>query len=216
CPADPGVMFNAMINPLIPLRLAGALWYQGETNVGQSSYKMMMETLINDWRERFETDFPFYYVQIAPYSGYGGDSGARLREQQVMMTAIPKTGMVVVTDLVDDVKDIHPRYKKTVGERLANYALADTYGKQGIAYKSPLYNSIAVEKNKIRITFDNVLTGLKANGEIKHFMIAGEDQQFYPAKAKIEKGTVVVTAKEAKKPVAVRYAWGSDIIPNLF
>lgn len=216
CPAEPGVMFNSMINPLIPFRLAGALWYQGETNVGQNSYKMMMETLIKDWREKFETDFPFYYVQIAPYSGYGGDSGARLREQQVKMTEIPKTGMVVVTDLVDDIKDIHPRYKKTVGERLANYALADTYGKQDIAYKSPLYKSIAVEKNKVRITFDNVLTGLKANGEIKHFMVAGDDQKFYPAKAKIEKGTVVVTAKEVKKPVAVRYAWGSDIIPDLF
>ena len=150
-----------MINPLIPFRIAGAIWYQGEANAAApSTYKNLMETLIMEWRKQFQSDLPFYYVQIAPYSGYGGESGTLIREQQVKMLEIPKTGMVVISDLVDDVKDIHPQYKKTVGERLADVALADTYGKQGITYQSPLYKSMKVEKSKIRISFDHVTTGL--------------------------------------------------------
>ena len=217
-PVKPGVLFNAMINPLIPFRIAGAIWYQGEANAAApSTYKDLMETLIMEWRKQFQSDLPFYYVQIAPYSGYGGESGILVREQQVKMLEIPKTGMVVISDLVDDVKDIHPKYKKTVGERLADVALADTYGKQGIAYQSPLYKSMKVEKNKIRISFDHVSTGLVAKGgELTEFLIAGEDQKFYPAKAKIDKGTVVISAKDVKIPVAVRFAWSNGSIPNLF
>jgi sialate O-acetylesterase len=217
-PVTPGVLFNAMINPLVPFRIAGALWYQGEANVANSStYKKLMETLILDWRKEFQSDFPFYYVQIAPFSGYGGDSGTLIREQQVKMLEIPKTGIVIISDLVDDVKDIHPKYKKVVGERLADVALSDTYGKQGISYQSPLYKSMNVEKDKIRISFDHANTGLLAKGgDLTEFLIAGEDQKFYPAKAKIDKGTVVVSAKEVKNPVAVRFAWGSASIPNLF
>ena len=217
-PVKPGVLFNAMINPLIPFRIAGAIWYQGEANAAApSTYKNLMETLIMEWRKQFQSDLPFYYVQIAPYSGYGGESGTLLREQQVKMLEIPKTGMAVISDLVDDVKDIHPKYKKTVGERLADIALADTYGKQGIAYQSPLYKSMKVEKSKIRISFDHVTTGLLSKGgDLTEFLIAGEDQKFYPAKAKIDKGTVVVSAKEVKNPVAVRFAWSNGSIPNLF
>ena len=217
-PVKPGVLFNAMINPLVPFRIAGAIWYQGEANVANSpTYKKLMETLITDWRKEFQSDLPFYYVQIAPFSGYRGDEGTLLREQQVKMLEIPKTGMVVISDLVDDVKDIHPRYKKVVGERLADVALSDAYGKQGITYQSPLYKSMKVEKNKIRISFDHAETGLQAKGgELTEFLIAGEDQKFYPAKAKIDKGTVVVSAKEVKTPVAVRFAWGSGSIANLF
>ena len=217
-PVKPGVLFNAMINPLIPFRIAGAIWYQGEANAAApSTYKDLMETLIMEWRKQFQSDLPFYYVQIAPFSGYGGESGTLIREQQVKMLEIPKTGIVVISDLVDDVKDIHPQYKKTVGERLADVALADTYGKQGITYQSPLYKSMKVEKNKIRIVFDHVSTGLEAKGgDLTEFLIAGEDQKFYPAKAKIDKGTVVVSAKEVKNPVAVRFAWSNGSIPNLF
>jgi sialate O-acetylesterase len=160
---------------------------------------------------------PFYYVQIAPFSGYGNNSGTLVREQQVKMLQIPKTGMVVISDLVDDVKDIHPKYKKIVGERLADVALADTYRQSGITYQSPLYKSMAIEKNKIRISFDYSSEGLQGKGgELNEFLIAGEDQKFYPAKAKIDKGTVVVSSKEVKKPVAVRFAWSNGSIPNLF
>lgn len=217
-PVKPGVVFNSMINPIIPFRIAGALWYQGEANTSApSTYKSLMESLIMDWRKQFQTDLPFYYVQIAPFSGYGGESGTLIREQQVKMLEIPKTGMVVISDLVDDVKDIHPKYKKTVGERLAAVALADAYGKEGITYQSPLYKSMKIEKNRIRISFDYAPGGLQAKGgELTEFLIAGEDQKFYPAKAKIDKGAVVVSAKEVKNPVAVRFAWGNGSIPNLF
>ena len=217
-PAKPGVVFNSMINPMIPFRIGGAIWYQGEANTAApSTYKDLMEQLIAEWRKQFQSDFPFYYVQIAPYSGYSGESGTLIREQQVKMLEIPKSGMVVISDLVDDVNDIHPQFKKPVGERLANVALARTYNKQGIVYQSPLYKSMNVEKNKIRILFDYADTGLQAKGgDLIEFMIAEEDKKFYPAKAKIDKGTVVVSAKEVKKPVAVRFAWGNASMPNLF
>ena len=219
CPSKPGVVFNSMVNPLIPFRIAGALWYQGESNsVAPATYAMLMENLILEWRRQFQSALPFYYVQIAPYSNYAPhEFGTLLREQQVKMLSIPKTGMVVISDLVDNVKDIHPRYKKSVGERLAAVALADTYGKKGIAYQSPLYSSMKVEKNKIRIFFDHVPSGLMAKGgEPVEFTIAGEDKKFYPAQAKIDGKTVVVWAKEVKKPVAVRFGWSNGSIPNLF
>ena len=217
-PVKPGVVFNSMLNPIIPFRIAGALWYQGEANTSSpSTYKMVMEKLIMDWRKEFQHDIPFYYVQIAPYSGYGGNSGTLIREQQVKMLEIPKTGMVVISDVVEDVKDIHPKYKKPVGERLAAVALADTYGKEGISYQSPLFKSMKVEKSKIRISFDHASNGLLAKeGELTEFLVAGEDQKFYAAKAKIDKNTVIVSAKEVKKPVAVRFGWSNGSIPNLF
>lgn len=218
CPSLPGVVYNSMINPIIPFRLAGALWYQGESNTGTSAtYKPLMEQLILDWREKFRSDFPFYYVQIAPHTYTTPGIAPALREQQTKMLSIPQTGMVVVSDLVDNVKDIHPRFKKPVGERLANIALSDTYGKKGIAYQSPIYKSMKAEKGKIRISFDYVLTGLMSKGgEPTEFLIAGEDKKFYPAKAKIEGNTVVVSAKEVKNPVAVRFGWRNDAMPNLF
>ncbi len=217
-PVEPGVIFNSMLNPLIPFRIGGAIWYQGEANTSApSTYKDLMEQLVADWRKQFQTDLPFYYVQIAPFNGYSGQSGTLIREQQVKMLDIPKTGMVVISDLVDDVNDIHPKFKKTVGERLANVALAKAYGEKGIAFQSPLYRSMQIEKNKIRIQFDHADSGLQSKGgDLKEFMVAGDDKKFYPAKARIDKGSVVVSAKEVKKPVAVRFAWGNGSIPNLF
>jgi sialate O-acetylesterase len=217
-PVKPGVVFNSMLNPIIPFRIAGALWYQGEANTSSpSTYKMVMEKLITNWRKEFLHDIPFYYVQIAPYSGYEDNSGTLIREQQVKMLEIPKTGMVVISDVVDDIKDIHPKYKKPVGERLAAVALADTYHKEGISYQSPLFKSMKVEKNKVRISFEHANNGLLAKGgELTEFLVAGEDQKFYPAKARIDKSEVMVSAKEVKKPVAVRFAWSNGSIPNLF
>ncbi len=219
CPSNPGVVFNSMINPLIPFRIAGALWYQGESNTtAPYTYKLLMENLILDWRKHFLSDFPFYYVQIAPYSGYGEiEKGTLLREQEVKMLAIPKTGMAVISDLVDDVNDIHPKYKKQVGERLANIALAETYGKTGVVCQYPLYRSMTVEKNKVRVNFIHADGGLiSKGGDPTEFFIAGEDRVFHPAKAKIEGSTVLVSAKEVKKPTAVRFGWGNGSMPNLF
>ena len=125
--------------------------------------------------------------------------------------------MVVISDQVDNVKDIHPQFKKPVGERLANIALAESYGKAGIVYKNPLYQSMKVEKSKIRIQFQNVPGGLVSRGgEPTEFLIAGDDQKFYPASAKIDGSTVVVSAKEVKAPVAVRFGWKNESMPNLF
>lgn len=216
-PKEPGVIFNAMINPLLPYKIAGVIWYQGESNTDHPpTYKMLMETMITDWRNEFSTSFPFYYVQIAPFAYGTENQGTLLREQQVKMLQIPKTGMVVISDHVDNVKDIHPVNKKPVGDRLANMALSEVYGKKGIAYLTPLYKSMKVEKDKVRIYFDHVTTLVSKGGEPTGFMIAGEDKKFYPAKAKIEGNTVVVSAKEVKKPVAVQFAWSNESIPNLF
>ncbi|HYG20317.1 MAG TPA: sialate O-acetylesterase [Ohtaekwangia sp.] len=219
CPSAPGVVYNAMLHPIIPFRLAGAIWYQGESNTSAPlTYKTLMENLILEWRKQFETDFPFYYVQIAPWSGYGDvETGTLLREQQVKMLGIPKTGMVVISDVVEDPAELHPRFKKPVGERLANVALGDHYGKTGIVYRTPLYKSMKIEKKAIRISFDHVPSGLAIIGrEANEFMIAGEDQKFYPAKAKIEGNTIIVLAKEVKAPVAVRFGWRNGALPNLF
>jgi sialate O-acetylesterase len=174
-------------------------------------------TLIENWRHDFGTDFPFYYVQIAPYT-YGKETRAPLiREMQMQTMDVPKTGMVVVSDLVDDVKNIHPRNKQDVGKRLASWALAETYNVKGLVYKHPLYQSMYVEKGKIRISFENVNKGLKAGGgEITCFEIAGEDRVFKPAKVKIDGNTVLVSSKEVKTPVAVRFSWSNDAIGNLF
>ncbi len=217
-PSKPGVVYNAMIAPLLPFRIAGAIWYQGESNTGNpESYRKLFRTLIESWRTDFGSEFPFYYVQIAPFA-YGKDTRAPLiREMQMQTMDVPNTGMVVVSDLVDDVKNIHPRDKQNVGKRLASWALGETYNVKGLVYKHPLYQSMKVEKSRVRITFENVTDGLKATGnEITSFEIAGSDQVFRPAKVKIEGNGVVVWSKEVKAPVAVRFSWSNDGIGNLF
>jgi sialate O-acetylesterase len=173
--------------------------------------------MINSWRKAWQIDFPFYFVQIAPFKGYGGISGALLQEAQTKTLSVPKTGMVVTHDLVTDLNDIHPKDKKDVGLRLANYALAEVYGKKDIAYKSPVYKSMNIEKNKIRVHFDNANKGLiTKNGSPTDFYIAGEDKIFKPATAKIDGNSVVVWNKEIKNPVAVRFGFTNIAMPNLF
>lgn len=217
-PKEPGHIYNSMIHPSTPFSLAGVIWYQGESNVeAPDSYKKLMEAMINSWRTAFNKQFPFYYVQIAPYAYDRPYEGTLIREQQTKMLDIPNTGMVVISDVVEDVKDIHPRFKKPVGERLANYALTETYGKSGMAYKSPMYKSMKIDKDKIIISFDDCPNGLiSKGGDPTEFMIAGEDRRFIPAVAKIKENTVIVSAKEVKKPAAVRFAWDNTSIPNLF
>jgi sialate O-acetylesterase len=218
-PVLPGLTYNGMIYPIKDFAIAGAIWYQGESNTGNhATYQKLFTGMIGEWRKAWKKDFPFYFVQIAPYAGYGNKNVAPLlREVQTKSTAYPKTGMVVIHDLVNDVNDIHPKMKKEVGQRLANFALADTYGKTGIESKSPVYKSMQVEKDKVRIYFDNVAGGLTSKGgEPTEFYIAGEDQNFVPATAKISDNTVVVQNKEIKKPVAVRFGFSNAAMPNLF
>lgn len=218
-PVKPGMTYNAMIHPLTCYNIAGAIWYQGESNTGTAAtYQSLFTTMIGAWRAAWQKDFPFYYVQIAPYAGYSNMNIAPLlRESQTKSLTYPNTGMVVISDLVDNVNDIHPKMKKEVGLRLANYALTQTYSKNVGAYKSPDYKSMKVEKEKVRISFDQVGTGLVSKGGVPtEFYIAGEDQKFVPAQAKIEGNTVVVWSKSVKKPVAVRFGFSNGSMPNLF
>lgn len=214
-----GLTYNAMIYPLTNFNIAGAIWYQGESNISaHSSYQKLFTSMIDGWRKAWKKQFPFYFVQIAPFA-YSDEhiNGALLREAQTKAAHHPNTGMVVVSDLVDNVKDIHPVEKKEVASRLANYALAETYGVKGLVYKSPVYASHQIEKGKIRVNFDNVPTGLISKGGTPtEFYIAGADNKFVPATAKIEGKSVVVSSKEVKEPVAVRFGFTNASIPNLF
>ncbi len=213
-----GGMYNGMIAPVQPFALRGITWYQGESNVGEGmKYRDKMETLIKGWRRVWGAELPFYHVQIAPFSGYGADKLPPLWEAQVASLKIPQTGMVVCTDLVDNVKDIHPGNKQPYGERLALWALAKDYGKKDLVYSGPLYKSIKIEGAKIHVSFAHVGGGLQARGgkALSEFEIAGKDGKFVPAEATINGGTVVVQATGVAEPTQVRYGWRNMANPNL-
>lgn len=216
-----GGMYNGMIAPLAPFPVRGMLWYQGETNVMQKNglkYTDKMKDLIEGWRKVWGNDFPFYYVQIAPWAGgYAQGELPALWEAQVASLKFPNTGMVVVTDLVDNIKDIHPQNKTDVGDRLALWALAKTYGKKDLVYSGPLYKSMKVEGSKIRLEFAHVGGGLKSRDgkALSEFEIAGDDDKFVPAEASIEGDAVVVQAASVAKPTQVRFGWSTTANPNL-
>ena len=145
-PNEPGRTYNAMIAPLTRFSIAGAIWYQGESNANTSdTYNKLLTTMINAWRNAWKKDFPFYYVQIAPYKYGNYNVGALLQEAQAKTLSHPNTGMVVTTDLIDSVTNIHPSHKREVGNRLANWALAETYRRPKMMYKSPEFKSIKVK-----------------------------------------------------------------------
>lgn len=218
----PTLLFNAMINPLIPYGIQGVLWYQGEANVGRSyQYRKAFPLMITDWRNHWKQgDFPFYYVQLASFNDNGGNSKrgsewAELREAQTLALSVPNTGMAVTTD-IGDPKDIHPRNKQDVGKRLAAIALSKTYGKNRI-HSGPIYRSMSVEGNRAIVTFTNTAKGLTANdkyGYLKGFEIAGADQKFHYAKAFIDGDHVVVYADSVQTPAAVRFGWADDASDN--
>lgn len=215
----PAKAYNAMIWPISNFNIAGVLWYQGESNVGTySTYQSLFTKMIGGWRKAWGYDFPFYYVQIAPFD-YGSDhiNGALLRETQSKSQSYPNTGMVVISDLVDNVKDIHPVNKKDVATRLANMAMARLYGKNTGPFISPSYKSMVIEKDKIRISFRNTGGGLMTKGgEPNSFYICGDDKVFVPAQARIEGDQIVVWSKDVLKPIAVRFGFTNTATPNLF
>ena len=217
-PVAPSVIYNSMMNPLTKYKIAGAIWYQGEGNTGEpQNYGSLFEGLITGWRKAFGSEFPFYFVQIAPWSGYWKNSSAYLREQQESVLRLPKTGMIGVGDLVDNIKDIHPRIKKEVGMRLVNLALKEQYGVDGINPYFPHFKSISIKKDKVNISFT---TSGKLTCKAKtpaNFQLAGENNQFYPAVAKIEKnGSITISSKDVQAPVNVRYCFTNDAMPDLF
>jgi len=218
-PGEPGTLYNSMIAPVIPYGIAGAIWYQGESNCGNYQvYSKLMKTLIENWRADFKKEFPFYLVQIAPYEYGEKGTSEFVREQQEQITkTVPKTGMIVVSDLVDNIKDIHPRNKLDVGKRLANYALAETYQQNVGPYKSPAYESMKVDKEKVYLSFSNSSTGLKCIAKTpEKFLIAGDDQKFVPATAKIDGHSVILSSKQVKNPVAVRFCFDDTSMPDVF
>jgi sialate O-acetylesterase len=212
-----GGMYNGMIAPVKPFAIRGALWYQGESNKDDGlKYAAKMKSLIEGWRRDWGYDFPFYFVQIAPWSGYRA-SLPLLWEGQAASLKIPGTGMVVTTDLVDNINDIHPKKKLEVGNRLALWALAKEYGKKGLVFSGPLYKSMKIEDGKIRISFAHVGGGLKSRDgkPLSDFEIAGADGKFVPAEATIDGNTVVVAAKTVGLPAQARLGWRNKVNPNL-
>ncbi|HVX14334.1 MAG TPA: sialate O-acetylesterase [Pirellulales bacterium] len=212
-------LYNGMIHPLAPFTIRGALWYQGEANVGQGMhYRDLMRGLIRGWRSVWgQGDFPFLFVQLAPYR-YGGHPQAlpELWEAQAATLNVPNVGMAVTTD-ISDINDIHPRNKQEVGRRLALWALARFYSQNELVYSGPLYESMTVEGGRIRVKFRHAAGGLAVRGDkpLSWFSIAAADKKFVPAQATIDGETVVVEAAEVGTPVAVRFGWHQTAEPNL-
>ncbi len=227
-PQRPSVLYNAMIAPIVRLPIRGAIWYQGESNVPRAAeYRIVFPNMIQSWRRAWgDPHLPFYFVQIAPFKYTTG-----LKQWNVTDLALPllwesqlytldhvdHTGMAVIHD-VGNVNDIHPRNKLTVGERLANWALEETYDVEGITVSGPIYDDVRFKGDKIEIESFHEGSGLTTrDGKAPtHFEIAGEDHAFHPATVKINSDdTVLVWSDAVKKPKAVRFAWHEDAEPNL-
>ncbi|MBC8290024.1 MAG: sialate O-acetylesterase [Planctomycetes bacterium] len=214
-------MYNGMIAPLQPFAVRGAIWYQGETNVLRKNglaYYDRMKALIEGWRETWpQKELPFYFVQIAPWSGrYETGQLPALWEAQTKSLKIPATGMAVITDLVDNIADIHPRNKLDVGNRLARWALAKTYGKEDVVYSGPLYKSIKVEGGKAHLSFAHGKGLSTRDGKSPtEFQVAGADGKFVPATAEIKGETVIISAEGVAEPKTVRFGWHKVANPNL-
>ena len=211
-------LYNAMIYPLAPFAIKGAIWYQGESNAPRAHvYRTLFPAMIKDWRNLWgQGEFPFYYTQIAPFNYREKDIGVELREAQLMALRTKNTGMAVTSDIAT-IDDIHPPNKLDVGVRLALWALHNQYGQDTLTFSGPLYLSHEVRGDKIEISFDHVGEGLVILGdELTHFTIAGKDRTFVKANAKIVNDKVIVWSSEIKKPVAVRFGWSNSAEPNLF
>ncbi len=220
-PNMPTSLYNGMIAPVLPLGIKGAIWYQGENNAGRAvQYRRILPAMIGDWRSRFgQGDFPFYIVSLAAFQPHrdapGDDAWAELREAQAMTAGgVRNSGLAMAIDVGDTV-DIHPKEKKTVGERLALIALAKDYGKS-VVYQGPTYRSLQVKGGEARVTFAHTEGGLlPRGGPLGEFALAGADRKWHWAVARIEGDVVVLSSPDVSKPVAVRYAWQANPVATL-
>ena len=218
-PNDATVLFNAMINPLVGYGIKGILWYQGEANrTNSEKYEQMMGSMVKEWRQLWDRDMAFYYVQIAPFQ-YADNplASARLREAQLKASrSIPNSGMAVTMDVGME-SFIHPPDKTVVSQRLAFQALSKTYGVKGLAHESPVYKSMSIENDVVNLRFDHAENGLTSFGKIlSTFEIAGEDKVFYPASAKLIATGIAVQSDKVKSPVAVHYAFKDWVVGDLY
>ena len=227
-------LFNAMINPLIPYGIKGAIWYQGEANASLAmEYRILFPRMITDWREKWgEGDFPFLFVQLAGFGGFNGrampPTWPYLRESQFKTLSLPKTGIATAID-IGKPDYIHPADKKDVGYRLSLAALHIAYG-QDIVYSGPVYEGRQVEDHAFHVSFTHEGGGLiigkapwvaegfqpRPTDKLLGFVIAGADKKFYPADAKIVGKEVVVSSPQVPEPVAVRYDWENSPDGNLY
>ncbi|MBT8218826.1 MAG: sialate O-acetylesterase [Bacteroidia bacterium] len=214
-PRTPGVLYNAMIHPIIPFEIKGAIWYQGESNVGRAEqYLKLFPGMIDDWRTRWQKSFPFHFVQIAPFD-YGNGLSPALRDAQRKSLVTEKTGMAITMD-IGHPTSIHPGNKQDVGDRLARLALSNDYGIDMVA-SGPIYKSHSISGNKITIEFDHSNLGVVSGaGGLSGFEIAGSDKNFIQAKANIVGDKIEVRASSIADPQYVRYGWKDYIKGSLF
>jgi sialate O-acetylesterase len=211
-------LYNGMIHPLLPYKIKGALWYQGESNRADGlKYQAKMRALINGWRSVWsDPELPFLFVQLAPFR-YGGDAKLlpAIWQAQLNTLKIPNTGMAVVTDITT-LGNIHPPNKQDVGKRLALWALANTYGKKGIVYSGPLFKSLTIQGGRAIVDFTHA-AGIKARDDkpLTHFELLTAEGQWFPAGAYVHEGKIIVSSKAVRNPIGVRLGWDQLAEPNL-
>ena len=215
-PTQPAKAFNAMIYPIVGYNVAGTLWYQGESNVGSLVYGKTLSALITSWRTLWQDNFPFYIVQIAPYDdGYTHFGSVAIRDaQRKVVNTLDHTEMVVISDIAPT-DDIHPKNKKSVGQRLANLALKKQYKVIDTLVEYPELEHVVYNHKNAVVHFKNA-QGLYLSSAVSLFEIAGDDNVFYLAKTKLKGSTIIVYSNQVKQPQKVRFAWGNALQSNVF
>ncbi len=214
-------LYNGMIHPVQPFGIRGAIWYQGEANNGEGMlYTEKMKALVGGWRQLWgEGDFPFYFVQIAPFNyGNNPEQLSELWEGQTAAAKeIPNAGMAVIND-IGNLQDIHPKNKQEVGRRLALLALAQTYGQKDVVSSGPTFQSLSIEGGTLRVRFDHADGGLASrDGQSLNWfeIIDADDGGFVKAEARIDEASVVLSSPTVRHPAAMRFAWHQLAEPNL-
>ncbi|MGB5273489.1 MAG: sialate O-acetylesterase, partial [Flavobacteriaceae bacterium] len=214
---QPSSLYNALIAPLKNFPIAGTIWYQGESNTANAdTYQKLFGKMISAWRNQWGTDFPFYYVQIAPFNYDSPEVGVQVRDaQRRILESIDNTGMVVVSDICT-IDDIHPQNKQDVGLRMANLALNHHYKTIDGQVNGPLFKEMKIDGKQVHVFFDHAKGLTSTTKNVGHFEMAGADGKFFPATAKIKNDMVILTSKSVSIPANVRFAWSNTDMATLF